>query len=269
MRVAGFFLCAGINATAYFSLFFFLQEAPDPVSSLLVLAIIVWLSFILCLAFYVAGASKPDGRLEFPKNAIQLAFLFFLVPQFGISFGLALNYSEYEKIVVSWQEIQGAEVERTGHSIARLKGEIGPQTISSLIEVDRRKELKMLELDSIGGVINAADEIGKFVERRGVAIFVRNSCKSACLLIALSGEKLLVTSDSEFGFHRASTAADINSELGRFLSRSATIDFIELLRKRGVHQSILDITKETPADEMYYISGQEMYRLGLADQIIN
>ena len=238
-------------------------------SSVLVLSMTVWLSFILCLALFVAGVSKPDGGLEFPKCTIQLVFLFLLVPQFGFAFGLALNYSDHKKIAMSLQGFQGEEVERIEPSVARLQGEIGTLTISSLIENDRKERLKLIELDSIGGLIDVADEIGKFVERNDIVTFVQNSCESACVLIALSGEQVLVTASSRFGFHRASTAADINGELGRFLSKSATLDFIELLRERGIPQNILSIAEETPADEMYYVSGQEMYRMGLADKIVN
>ncbi len=70
--------------------------------------------------------------------------------------------------------------------------------------------------------------------------------------------------DALFGFHRGSAAASKNSQLGRYIGNMGTEDYVSALDARGVPDSILMKTRNTPANDMYYLSGAEMVSLGLA-----
>lgn len=268
MRVIVFFTFAAVNVWAYFSVLNLGQDTSDPAQTILSLSMVAWLSFVLCLSIFVAGASAPSGALEPPQSVTQLILLCALFPLFGFSLGLALNLQNYQQLALSIHSSRGDEVERVDELLARLSGEIGPRTLSSLTEEQLRGEIKFLELDSIGGLVEVANEIGDFLIAHGISTFVEAECSSACVIVALSGRQLLVTQDARFGFHRGSSAADIDSELGRFMSKAATADMIETLKRRGVPQEILKRAEDTPADSMYYVTGQVMHQIGLAQRLV-
>ena len=62
--------------------------------------------------------------------------------------------------------------------------------------------------------------------------------------------------------------ASPNSQMGRFLGSAATIAYISQLESLGVPEYILRKAEQTPAEDMYYISGKELYDAGLAHYLV-
>src|SRR5690606_35103326 len=119
-------------------------------------------------------------------------------------------------------------------------------------------------LRSPGGLIDVGIEIGELLEENQVDVLVPENCESACVIVALSAARLFVSPDARFGFHRASAVADNDSQLGRFAGNTATARYVSVLRGMGIPESVLEITENTPSDDMYYLSGEELVQLGLA-----
>ena len=110
--------------------------------------------------------------------------------------------------------------------------------------------------------------MGSFLQDEGISTFVAEECASACVIVALSGAELYVTRDARFGFHRGSAVASYESELGRFLSDAATADVVSRLRRLGVPEAILSQAEQTRPEGMFYVSGEDFHRAGLADHLV-
>lgn len=268
MLIALFLFFAFVNLFAYLMAIGFSPGGSDPSTVLSISVIIVWLAFVVCLALFLVITSERDERLGLPKKASHLLLGFALVPQLGFCLGLTINYQDYLQLALRSEVSTGTKVFRTGKYSALISGEIGKRTVRSLKEEIGKGELQFLELDSLGGGILAAYEAGQIVEDSGIATKVENKCESACVIVALFGRELLVSPEAQFGFHRASSVLGEYSELGRYLSETGTSVLIELLKERGVTDKILKQAERTPSGSMFYVSGTELYRLGLADGFV-
>ena len=225
---------------------------------------------ILCVIFFLLGIvvavlvnTNGRGELHSPQSISALACIILLVPQGGFAIGMLLNYEASLEIFVAVKDSPGAAVYfEQGFFV--LDGEIGHVTLSSLQSVLDMELSSTLLLRSEGGLLDIGMEIGEILREKKIDVFVSENCESACVIIALSGESLIVTRDARFGFHRASAVASNNSQLGRFIGNDGTEDYLSALDALGVPESILIKTRNTAPSDMYYLSGAEMVNLGLA-----
>lgn len=218
------------------------------------------LGFVVAMAFTLDENSRPST----PNSLSDIVCWFLLFPQVGVAVGLTANISSLSAIHEAALLSPGVSVQIAAPYKAQLEGEIGPETYESFMGLLNGSRVTMLTLTSEGGSIDDALLIGNQIKQKKIAVLVSDYCESACVLIALSSPNLMVAENSQFGFHRASVYAVSDSQLGRFLSDSGTIDFIEHLRELGMPEDVLSIALNTPADEMYYITGNELVRMGLA-----
>jgi hypothetical protein len=162
----------------------------------------------------------------------------------------------------------GTEVVFVGDGVAFLDGEIGFRTYESLAMEHEHSEIRVLELRSWGGILDPAVKIGSLVSENKVAVHVFDYCESACVIIALSSSELSASPDAQFGFHRGAAVASPDSELGRFVADSATDELLSRLHRLGVPDAILRQAEQTPPNEMYYVSGEDFYRAGLVQHLV-
>lgn len=62
-------------------------------------------------------------------------------------------------------------------------------------------EVKRLHLDSDGGLVEEAIEIGRLVRERHLSTHVADACASACTLIFLQGRRRTLGAEGRLGFH--------------------------------------------------------------------
>lgn len=227
-----------------------------------------WIFFLLGFALVVIGSTDCGGRLRVPESLKLLLCWTMLLPQGGFAIGLIVNSQSSVEIMMAVSNSPGVEVRFIGNGGALLDGEIGLSTFDPLAEERRRNEVLVLKLKSPGGLISAAQSIGTLLKTYGIATFVEGHCESACVIVALSSAELHVSPNAQFGFHRGSAVASSESELGKFIANLATDDLISQLRGLGVPESVLRRAEETPPDQMHYVSGEDIYRFGLAQHLV-
>jgi len=225
---------------------------------------------ILCLIFFLLGIAvtilvntSADGKLHSPRSLSALVCMLLLIPQGGFAIGLLVNYKSSLEIMMATQDSPGESV-YSNRDLVVLDGYIGHETLSTFREILNQKSFPLLLLRSEGGLIGAGIEIGEILNNRQMDVLVTENCESACVIVALSGTNLFVDAEASFGFHRASATAGNSSQLGRFIGDIATEELLTALDALGVPDSILKIAEQTSPSEMYYVSGYEMVRLGLA-----
>lgn len=220
--------------------------------------------FILSLAVAVIGSTDRKGGLRAPDSLGALLTWMLLIPHAGLLIGLLVNNQSTIEIMQAVRNSTGTAVRLVGDGVALLDGEIGYGTLESLSEEHRKNVISLLELRSEGGDIDSAIEMGAFLRLNDIATFVERRCESACVIVALSSTKLYVTLDAQFGFHRGSAIASYESQLGKYIAKLATTNLIAQLKNLGVPEQILRRAEQTPPMKMYYVSGAEFLRAGLA-----
>jgi hypothetical protein len=228
-----------------------------------------WFIFLLSLAVAVMVSTDRDGRLHLPRSLGPMLCWILLVPLGGLAIGRLVNYPSSLEITVAVSKSPGAEVVVMGDGVSVLDGEIGFKTYASLPKANEQDRIRLLRLRSWGGFLDVAIDMGSFVSENAIAIHVDEYCESACVIVALSGSELYVSPYARFGFHRGSAAASPHSQTGRFLAASGTDELLSRLHRLGVPDAILRQAEETSPDEMYYVSGEDMYRAGLAQHLVD
>lgn len=238
-------------------------DGPEVLVGYILLTALVCVFFLLGLAIVIVANTDASGALRAPASLAAVVGWATLIPLGGMAIGALVNFSSGLAILNASVETQGKEVLQMDNGAVLLDGVIGPATLRSLLEVQASRPVEFLLLRSGGGSLQTATEIARIVEGEAIPTMVLEECSSACVVIALSGVDPVVEPGSRIGFHRASVTVDNRSQLGRFIGNSGTESMVTELRRLGVPEWLLEITENTPADQMHYVSGEKMVELGL------
>src|SRR5262245_16313159 len=93
------------------------------------------------------------------------------------------------------------DIKPIGQAIS-IVGEIGPNDFEQFkLKASPLVGKRMVALNSPGGNVFAALQIGEFIRLRGWLTFVFGECDSACALIWLAGTPRMMMSNAKVGFH--------------------------------------------------------------------
>ncbi len=92
-----------------------------------------------------------------------------------------------------------------GDDYISISGKITRDDVQKFVKASEGTGAEVVFLDSPGGSINAAIEIGRIIRTKRLRTIVAddNYCVSACGLIWLAGERRLLTPEARVGFHAA------------------------------------------------------------------
>jgi hypothetical protein len=226
-----------------------------------------WLIFFLSVALAIIGSTDRAGQFRAPASLSALVSWVLLLPQAGFAVGGLLNYQSGLDIMLALSKAFGVEARFVGDGLIVLDGVIGIGTFDSLYEQYTWNDVRMIHLTSVGGLLDEAKKIALFVVDKEIAIWVNTTCESACAIIALASPEIYVAPNARFGFHRGSAVASPTSELGRFIGGAATEEYVAQLMRLGVPHYILRNAQETPPDDMYYVTGRELFDIGLVHHL--
>lgn len=147
-----------------------------------------------------------------------------------------------------------------GRKILVLSGEIDWQDVQAL-KADLAEETpELVVLDSPGGLIEAAMEIGNEIRAYKLDTMVRSGqmCASACGLIFFSGHQKFLSRNGLVGLHQAHDGKGNTVELG-----TARVD--GYLRAMGVPRSVLDRMYRFGPDDMMWLNAEDSETLRLVN----
>ena len=226
-----------------------------------------WIILLISTSFYLLQKVDATGSFEENIDIIDffsgLIYLCFFAFGIGLIFNFSFEYTQSKALA----NYEGSSVVSIDNKGGYLNGPIGTSTFASLVSVYDNYGLEVLELDSQGGLIKDAIEMAEFVQNNRIFTAVSGECASACVLIAISGKKLFTKSSAKFGFHNAASISQNQSERGKFASQLGSEAMFDFLKNKGIPDTILKRAKETPASSMYYVSGADLIRFGLAERI--
>lgn len=169
-------------------------------------------------------------------------------------------------------------IELGSNGILQLTGTIDPGAAQRFAdEIAARGEyVSTVLLDSPGGSVDDALEIGRLILEKGLSTQVRDGqlCASSCPLIFASGAERLAGRDAAIGVHQIYAAAlsaspvDALSVAGVAMAdaQNVTALITRYLGEAGVDAALWLHALETPPDRLYYFSPEEMERYRLVTE---
>lgn len=166
-------------------------------------------------------------------------------------------------------------IELGSGGVLRLTGTIDPGAAQRFAEeIEQRGEyVTAVLLDSPGGAVDDALEIGRLIRERGLNTEVENGglCASSCPIIFASGQERLAGRVAAIGVHQVYAAALAGSSLDALNiagvamadAQAVTARITRHLSEGGVDPALWLHALETPPDRMYYLSPEEMERFAL------
>ncbi|MBD3756415.1 MAG: hypothetical protein IE937_12495, partial [Gammaproteobacteria bacterium] len=148
-----------------------------------------------------------------------------------------------------------------------VEGTFAPRDdLSDFEKVIRSFSPKVIGFDSEGGNIFKAMELGRIIRRHGLAtIQIRQlECASACALAFMGGRSRYAEPGS-IGVHKSSFSptSPFNKEEAVAAVQDVTADIIGYMVEMGVNPAILQLAFKTEANDIRYLSGQEMADYGV------
>jgi ATP-dependent protease ClpP protease subunit len=118
-----------------------------------------------------------------------------------------------------------------------------------------------LELNSPGGDVMEAIEIGKLVRARSMFTAALRECSSACVFILVSGVTRAVSDEARIGLHRPYFDPAYFAELEATDARAKYEELVEVARQyfasMNADERAFKVMLRTPSDKVYYLSPRE------------
>ncbi len=156
--------------------------------------------------------------------------------------------------------------------VVRLRGVIDQSRLTLFQEALRRRDTTQralgrivalqADVDSPGGQVFAALEIGRLLRRETAAVRVGRGavCISACVFVLMAGTDREVAADARIGLHRPSLG-DPRSDT---LVPSMSDQLKHYAKEMGVSPQIVDEMLAIPASRVRFVTAAELGRYGLS-----
>ena len=169
---------------------------------------------------------------------------------------------------MGWLYTQRDEYQITHLDERRLKVE---GMISDIMAAELQQTLaaspnvRLLVLESPGGMVQAAMDIIALVEERKLVTFVQGDCASACSYIFLAGGARVLDAEGKLGFHQMQLAGFGRSTEGTLNKDESAIE--TYMMKRGVTQRFAKLVKLIGHDNMWYPDTEELATNGVITHV--
>jgi len=123
--------------------------------------------------------------------------------------------------------------------------------------------LKLIHVNlGSGGLIAEAMEASRAIKSRGLATYVSASCVSACTLVFMGGAERYVQQGAKLGFHAPSMPGFTQTDLAYERDKQRLY-----LMTRGVSTGFATRAMQTPSDNMWFPTDDELIAQGVATKI--
>ena len=164
--------------------------------------------------------------------------------------------------------VESARVD--GAPVTLLRGAIEPGDAARVVAALERERPARIALDSPGGSVLDALEIGRTVRALGADTVMRDGavCLSACPYIFVGGTGRAMARDARLGVHQHSFGE--SSILPAFLAvedvQRGQAEVLDHLAAMGVDLRIMGPAMATPSDEIYILTPDELREWGVVTE---
>lgn len=225
---------------------------------------------------------KTSIQLEKMKTLLVILSCFCVLPALSIAQPIHLNPEKTEEPTATSTSYGGdVSILSTGDICQnciwlQLSGEITEQTANLIIATLRKNAfVQRVHLDSPGGNLEAALELGRFIRSAGISTVVADSfeaqnaegrfvysvepgtCASACVYLLAAGKDRSSITGSRIGVHQFAFAegpTDASASEGLSFAQYKMSALTLYLDEMGVDPLIASIAAATPAEEIVMLS---------------
>ncbi|MEM9278564.1 MAG: ATP-dependent Clp protease proteolytic subunit [Pseudomonadota bacterium] len=166
---------------------------------------------------------------------------------------------------------QPLQVELAADGVLKVTGTISVGSSGTFAEKTRNivEYIKVVELNSPGGSVSDALEISNLVREKGFATRVSDGalCASSCPLVLAGGKNRIAGEKAAIGVHQVYSSNGNAQSADRALSdgQSVTAQITRHLATMGVDPALWIHALETPPNQLYYLSNEEIEKFKLAE----
>jgi hypothetical protein len=145
-----------------------------------------------------------------------------------------------------------------------LKGAFGAGTAERVKTfLGAAPAVRTLQLDSIGGRLLEAERLATIVRERQLDTYVQGECMSACTYVFLAGKDRAATPEAKIGFHKPSSVRGVDQK-----DLAAVDKMSQIYRDAGIPEAFIQHAVSTPANSMWYPSGDELIRAHVITRVL-
>ena len=170
---------------------------------------------------------------------------------------------------------EAMRIELASGGTLRLQGTIDPGVAERLAaELDARGEyVTLVELESPGGSVGDALAMSAMLRDRELAVRVPSGaiCASSCPIVLAGGAVREVARDANVGVHQIFTQGGpvIGADRAMASAQETTARIARHLDAMGIEPALWFHALETPKDELYYLTPDEMMDYALATVLLD
>ena len=133
--------------------------------------------------------------------------------------------------------------------------------LSTILSAANNVEIIHVNLDQ-GGYVDEAILLQQVISENNLSTYVSGDCVSACTIVFLGGKKRYIKSSAKLGFHAYSIPGIKDSEMDYSENKKH-------LRNLGVDENFITRIFDTPSDEMWYPSADELINANVVHDVIS
>lgn len=230
----------------------------------------VAIKIVLLVAMAVSGGAAAYlwwRRLQIapysPKKVglVRIAIIFGGTLFAVLIFILAAQMPDIYRVQIARESFRHYTVDVNGGTgTLSIRGLIGPGLASNISQhLKANAAIRIVEIDSIGGLVAEAVKVAKVIERHGdLATRNAGTCNSACVIVFMAGERRIAPVEASFGFHATSAITKLN---GVYDLESLTAEGEQAaayLLRRGVPEKFVSKARAAGSKSIYTVSSVQM-----------
>jgi hypothetical protein len=113
-----------------------------------------------------------------------------------------------------------------------------------------------------GGVVSEAMQLRKIIDEKKLNTYVSGECVSACTIAFIAGNERFLNHQGRLGFHTYSMPGVKDDDMDQTTNKS-------YLRKRGISDGFISKVFNTPRDEMWYPTADELVKANVVHRVVD
>lgn len=225
-------------------------------------AFLVCLWALLCLWRSATRLAARSGRFRLAALVKMLAVIAAIVALDHLLSGMVLRI----RILAGRLDPAVADyrVTRQGADVAFV-GAITDRAVADVLRQLRDPAVKVLRIDSPGGLIAPAMTLARAIREQGTAVLAEGRCLSSCTLILAASPQAIMTPTAAIAFHRPTPLAGLAGQPPASALDQATAQYYASLAAYGLADWALH---EMARREIWQPTLGQLHVMGLIDSVL-
>lgn len=200
----------------------------------------------------------------------------FAIAGLGLVFVPALSLASMVAVLNLKSAVRTLNQERARISVdaagvLRIQGSILPQTVADIVRIlQQPTPIHRVDINTLGGEITAAREIGRLLQERGLPVRIAGPCASACVDIWALAEQRQISPAAMIGLHQPHSG---DMTQGGFLNRLALgakrDESIKLLVAVGFPRDVVEDALNEPSRKISWFNTAQLVSLGVQVKVVD